>query len=168
MQLDNQDIQRGYDLIKQCIDYVIERDGIQYIASEIAPSTYKDMRQYRDDFGQFLVYSGGDHGFLGKEYNIKFRALHDTMHYENELTFNFDHEIVLSDLTALEFHNIVAKLGYGYRDCVLVEKIIRAEIEGQIEYYKENGEYVKDQRAFIVACLESMGKGDKRYLEKQV
>ena len=162
------DIHRGYNLIKQCIDYVIERDKIQYISSEIAPSTYKGMRQYRDDFGQFLVYSGGNHGFLGEDYNIKFRALHDAMHYENELTFYFDHEIVLSDMTALEFHNIVAKLGYGYRDCVLVEKIIRAEIEGQIEYYRENGEYVKDQRAFIVACLESMEKGDKRYLEKQV
>ena len=168
MRTTRDDIHRGYDLIKQCIDYVLKRDNIKFISSELAPSTYKDMRQYRDDFGQFLVYSGGDHGFLGKEYNIKFRALHDAMHYENELTFNFDHEIVLSDLTALEFHNIVAKMGHGYRDCLMVEKIIRAEIEGQIEYYKENGEYVKDQRAFILACLESMERGDKRYLEKQI
>lgn len=147
------DINRGYELIKECIDYVITRDNIQYIASPLAPNTYKGMRNYRDDMGHFLVFDGGDHGLLGEEYNIKFRALHDAMHYENELTFKFDDELTLSDITAREFVNISEKLGYSCKDSYVVHRIITAEIRGQIEHYKEYGEYVKDQTCFVYELL---------------
>jgi hypothetical protein len=153
MQITTQDITRGYELIKECIDFVIKRNNIQYIASPLAPNTYKGMRNYRDDMGHFLVYDGGDHGLLGEEYNIKFRALHDAMHYENELTFKFEDELTLSEMTSIEFSNIVVKLGYSYRDSILVSKIVEAEIGGQIEYYKKHKEYVPDQTKFIYQYL---------------
>ena len=140
---------KAYKAIKECIDFVLERDQIKFIVSEVAPNTYKGMRQYRDDFGQFLVYSGGDHGLLGEEYNIKFRALHDAMHYENELTFKFEDERILSDLTALEFELIASKLGYDIKVCFNVSKVITAEIKGQIDYYEKYNEYVTDQSKFI-------------------
>lgn len=145
------DLLKGYELIKECIDYVIARDNIQYIASPLAPNTYKGMRNYRDDMGHFLVFDGGDHGFLGEDYNIKFRALHDAMHYKNELTFKFEDELALSEITARDFFNIAYnQLGATIYESVVVRDIIRAEIGGQIEYYKKHNTYVEDQSKFIM------------------
>ena len=56
-------------------------------------------------------------------------------------------------MTSREFSNIVVKLGYSYRDSVIVSKIIKAEIGGQIEYYKKHKEYVQDQTKFIYQYL---------------
>lgn len=146
-----EDLERAYDLIRQCIDYCIERDKIKFISSELAPNTYKGMRQYRDDFGQFLVYSGGDHGMLGEEYNIKFRALHDAMHYENELSFSFKDERVLSEMTSREFFNIAYNLlGATIWESRVVYSVIEAEIKGQIDYYEKYRSYVPNQTEYIL------------------
>lgn len=148
------EVLQAYDLIKQCIDWYIEKQDIKFISSNIAPNTYKGMRQYRDDFGQFLVYNGGDHGLLGQEYNIKFRALHDSMHYAHELSFKFEDEKTLSDITARQF----ALIAYYHFDAThyeiaLIKRVINAEIKGQIEYYEKHGTYVKDQSKFILERL---------------
>ena len=147
-----EDIERSYDLIKQCIDYAIKRDNIKFISSESAPNTYKDMRQYRDDFGQFLVYSGGDHGLLGEQYNIKFRALHDAMHYENELSFKFEDERILSEITSREFASIAYnRLGATHYEMMLVYSVIEAEIKGQIDYYEKYKSYIPNQTEYILS-----------------
>lgn len=148
------EIETGYDIIKDCIDYVLKRDDIKFISSEIAPNTYKGMVQYFNDHGQYLVYNGGDHGFLGQDYNVKFRALHDAMHRENNLTFSFKDEIILSEMTSREFSDIAySKLGKSLKESYLVSDIINAEIKGQIEYYKKNKEYVSNQSKFIMEYL---------------
>lgn len=145
------DIERAYDLIRQCIDYTIERDSIKFISSEIAPSTYKGMRQYRDDFGQFLVYSGGDHGMLGEEYTIKFRALHYAMHYENELSFSFKDERILSEMTSMEFSDIAYnRLGATLWESRVIYRVIEAEIKGQIDYYEKYKSYIPNQTEYIL------------------
>ena len=172
------DLERGYDIIKQCIDYYIKSHNIEFISSEIAPNDFEGMKAYYNDFGKFLVFNGGNHGYLGQEYNIKFRALHDYMHIKYDLTFKYNDEKRLSDITANKFMNIAYnQLNCTHWELYLVKSIINAEIKGQIEYYeknkdkiptnlmkaikeqlivepKVNKEYVKDQKEFINDYLQ--------------
>lgn len=153
--ISKQDLLTGYDHLKKIIDLYIDGNNISFISSEIAPNNFKGMKRYYNEFNQFLVFSGGDHGFLGQEYNIKFRALHDFMHLYNNLTFSFDDEKRLSDITVREFSAIAWHgLGLTYWECYVIRQIVNAEIKGQIEYYETNKEYVKDQQQFITDYLQ--------------
>lgn len=138
----------GYEAIKKIIDVYIAENNIKFITSEIAPNTFKGMKSYFEDHGQFLVYSGGDHGYLGQDYNIKFRAVHDFMHLKNNLTFKFEDEKELSDITVLEFRSIASDLGLKIESRKVIGAIITAEIKGQIEFYELNKTYVADQKSF--------------------
>lgn len=150
-----QDLLNGYENIKVIIDYYIKVNNVKFISSEIAPNTFKGMKQYYNDFGQFLVYSGGDHGFLGQEYNIKFRALHDYMHLNHNLTFKFEDEKKLSDITKIEFSSIAwNELNFTAWECYVIREIINAEIKGQIEFYEVTKNYVSDQAKFIENYLQ--------------
>lgn len=144
------DLNNAYANIKRITDYLLKRMKVNFIAAELAPDTFKGMKAYREDFGQFLVYSGGDHGLLGEEYNIKFRALHDAMHYEHNLSFKVEDERKLSRLTAKEY----AMVGYNVFELTqwegyCIREVISAEIESQIDYYEKHGKYVEDQTEFI-------------------
>lgn len=144
------DLNNAYANIKRITDYLLKRMGVKFITSELAPNTFKGMKAYREDFGQFLVYSGGDHGLLGEEYNIKFRALHDAMHYMLDLSFKFEDERKLSRLTAKEY----AMVGYNVFELTqwegyCIREVISAEIAGQVDYYEKHGKYVDNQTKFI-------------------
>lgn len=147
-------LERGYKVLKRVIDVYIAENNIVFIASNLAPNTFKGMKAYHDDHNQFLVFSGGDHGHLGTDYNVKFRAVHDFMHLDNNLTFKFEDEKKLSDITILEFRSIAANLGYNLEVRRILGAIVNAEIRGQIEFYQENKEYVKDQKQFINTYLK--------------
>lgn len=148
------DITKAYDLMKEIIDHKLVANNIKYISSELAPNDYKGMRQYRDDFGQYLVFNGGDHGFLGQDFNIKFRALHDHMHYTNNLSFKFEDEKELSRLTQWEFMQYAYnKLNVTQWDTWVLGQVIKAEIQGQIEYYEKNREYVTCQKTHVLEYL---------------
>lgn len=152
--IEKQDILTGYNNIKKIIDILLKTNQVKYVASAIAPSTYKGMVAYYNDFGQYLVYNGGDHGFLGEEFNVKFRALHDAMHRENELTFKFEDEKKLSDITKRIFQDLAwHTLNLTAFEVYVIGEIINAEIKGQIEYYEKNNSYVQDQREFILDYL---------------
>lgn len=144
-----QELLEAYKALTQCIDEYISKYNVKFISSELAPSTYKAMTQYRKEFGQYLVYSEGDHGFLGKEYNIKFRACHDHGHYTLGLTFSVQDETELSNQSMYEFRSIAKDLGYNSQIADNIAKIIDCEVRQQREYYAETGEYVKDQTKFI-------------------
>lgn len=149
MEISKLGLERGYKVLKRVIDIYIKQNDIKFIASEIAPNTFKGMKAYYNDHGQFLVFSGGDHGYLGADYNIKFRAVHDSMHLNKNLTFKFEDEKKLSDITILEFRSIAAELGYNLKVRKILGAIINAEIRGQIEFYEINKNYVTDQKQFI-------------------
>lgn len=126
-----QDILTGYENIRTIIDHLLEKNSIRFISSEIAPSTFEGVKQYYNDFNQFLVYSGGDHGFLGQEYNIKFRALHDHMHVAHNLSFKFNDEKMLSDITMSLFSSVAwNELNMTAWECYVIRTIINAEIKG--------------------------------------
>ena len=146
----SEDISIGYNHIKQIIDTCIITDGINYNTSEDAPNNYKDMVRYYETHGKFLVYSGGDHGYLGEEYNIKFRALHDYMHWYHDLSFSYGDEKTLSNNTMKDFSAIAwHEMGLTAWECYVIRKIIDGEIRGQIEYYELTGKYVSNQVEFI-------------------
>lgn len=147
----------GYENIRTIIDKLILENNVEFIASEIAPNTFEGMKNYNKDFNKFLVFSGGDHGLLGAEYNIKFRALHDFMHIENNLSFSFEDEIKLSGITSGKFFNIAwSQLGLTVFEATLIYNIIEAEIKGQIEFYRDNKKYVKDQSKFVLDYLKAV------------
>jgi hypothetical protein len=147
--MNKQDLTNGYKNIKKIIDFLIEANGIVFELSSDAPNTYKDMCQYYEANGHFLIYNEGDHGYLGKEYNLKFRALHDFMHYSHQLKFTFNDEKTLSDITAHQFYRVGQELNLSLRECLVIKAIINAEIKGQIEYYQLNKNYVENQTEFI-------------------
>ena len=152
--IEKHDLLTGYSNIKRIINMLLRTNNVRYKASSEAPSTFKSMVQFYNENGFYSVYNGGDHGFLGKEDNIKFRALHDAMHRENELTFKFEDEKKLSDITKEIFMEIAwSTLNLTTWETWVIGEIINAEIRGQIEYYQENGKYVEDQRQFITEYL---------------
>lgn len=155
------DINKAYNNIKVIIDGMINLNKIYFDVCPDAPNTYKAMRKaYEDSIklngkGFFTVYGGGDHGLLGREANIKFRALHDAMHYKHNLSFKFEDEKRLSDITKKEF------ILYSYRilgltqwEAYCIGEVISAEIRGQIEFYEKHGKYVEDQTEFIYNYFE--------------
>ena len=152
--IENHDLLTGYANVKRIINMLIRTNDIKYKASSEAPSTYKSMVKFYNENGFYSVYNGGDHGFLGQVYNIKFRALHDAMHLENELTFKFEDEKKLSDITKEIFMEIAwSTLNLTTWETYVIGEIINAEIKGQIEYYQKNKQYVKDQKQFITEYL---------------
>ena len=148
------DLEQGYHLIKRIIDNLMKKNNVSYGSSANATNKYKEMRKFRDENGYFEVFNGGDHGYLGKYYNIKFRALHDSMHYSRGLTFSFEDEKELSDISAKLFSSIAYnEFNANHWECYLVYKIMTAEIRGQIEHYELNKNYVNDQKEFINTYL---------------
>lgn len=154
-QITRSDLNTGYNNIKRIIDAMIRNSEVKYKVSSEAPNTYEAMRRSFDKLGYFLVYNGGDHGLLGERYNLRFRALHDSMHYDMELSFSFEDEKRLSDYTKSEFMRLAyTAFGFTQWECYVIGQIINAEIRGQIEFYEKNKEYVKDQSKFILEYLE--------------
>lgn len=152
--IEKHDLITGYSNIKRIINILLRTNNIRYKASSIAPSTYKAMVTTYEALDCYIVYNGGDHGFLGKEDNIKFRALHDAMHRENSLTFKFEDEKKLSDITKEIFMEIAwSTLNLTTWETWVIGEIINAEIKGQIEYYEKNNSYVEDQKQFITEYL---------------
>jgi len=151
--MNKSELLEAYKALTHCIDEYISKYDIKFISSELAPSTYKGMIEYREEFGQFLVYSEGDHGFLGQEANIKFRAVHDHGHYTLGLNFSVKDETELSNHSMYEFRGIAKDLGYSQEISDNVAKIIDCEVRQQREYYDITGEYVENQRQFVMGKL---------------
>lgn len=153
-QLMHDDVKKAYEHIKRIIDAKLIQYDVKYTSQDVAPNTYKAMRLYRELLGQFVVFDGGDHGFLGEEYNIKFRAMHDFMHYTHRLSFSFKDEKELSRLTQWEFMQYAYnRMGLTQWETYCIGQVIKAEIQGQIEYYEENDQYVADQSSFVLEYL---------------
>lgn len=145
----------GYKTIKEIIDLLIDRNEIKYQPSSDAPNNFNLVKKHFDNYGYFEVFNGGDHGFLGQKYNIRFRALHDYMHVKNNLTFSFVDEKQLSLLTQAKFSHIAwHELNKTAWECYVIRRILGAEIRGQIEYYELNKKYVDDQKDFILTYLK--------------
>ena len=144
--------QSALEAAKHIIDHNI--DMVSYVVSSDAPETYHEMVEFYESTGYFCIYDGGGESIWGSDYNVKFRAIHDAMHYHTGLTFSLKDEKVLSEYSAIEFMNQARKLGYSTEVSQAVYELINAEIKGQIEYYESNGDFLLDQVTYIKRYLQ--------------
>jgi hypothetical protein len=146
----NRRLERAYKNLKKICKAYARQEGIRFQASPVAPDTYEGMKEYFLKHGHFLVYNGGDHGFLGKKGNLLFRAVHDYTHLVYALGFNFQDETQLAEVTKEIFGEIGEGLGLSSEAIQDVKKLLHIEMKDQIDYYYEKGEFVKDQKQFIL------------------
>ena len=83
-------------------------------------------------------------------FNILFRAWHDSIHLESNLKFTLEDETK----TALEhLRQVTLCLGsMGYNSHVIkqVQTILWADTALQVSYYYKQGQFVTDQRQFVL------------------
>lgn len=151
-----QDVTNAYETINKITKGLLSLYKVSYKASKDAPNTHSKMLKSYAEKGYFVVYNGGDHGLLGEEGNIAFRALHDYMHVHHELTFSFQDEKSLSNIAKIEYmHYAYTVLGLTQWETYVIGRVIDREIRGQIEYYQENGKFIEDQASFVLTQLVS-------------
>jgi len=124
----------------------VTHNGIQYRASETAPGTWTELKQ--SDPYNLVVWSGASDQtiWVKPEYNWLFRAVHDFVH----IVYNLD----FSDESEREVRRITAEL---LRLSASEEAILKAEIDGQIEYKNEHGEFPIDQMKHAQEYLNKTG-----------
>ncbi len=80
------------------------------------------------------------------EYNVWFRFWHDVTHLELNLGFGFDEEIKVAGA------HLNAAREYGLSS--LAQAILKADTVGQVTYYYQRKEFVENQEAFVMSCLQ--------------
>lgn len=116
--------------------------GITYTVADNAPDTASALFGH---IGELVVWSGAsDQTIYGSEsVNWAFRAWHDSIHLDYGLGFSVGEEIEIAEIQA---GMIGGRLG----------DILYAEVAGQAEYLLQNGEFPKDQKAFINEYLGNL------------
>lgn len=129
------------------IDRQLKEFNVKYMVVENAPNNFTDMVNFREKHGYFGIYGGGSDFtiFSSPEYNFKFRALHDMIHFTLGLTFSFKDELKLSEIHA---NTMPTKI---------LQDILNIEVGGQIKYYMENKRYVVNQKVFMLTELNKLG-----------
>lgn len=148
MQVLENDLRIGYKNLDKALTRYLHLNNLSFKASSNAPKTFKGIKASFERLGELVVYNGGDHGFLGKNGNTKFRAVHDHGHIAHNLSFKFAEEKQLSKIQAKELVELVQG-GISEREATILGLIVDAEIRGQIEFYEKHGEFVLNQKDFI-------------------
>ncbi len=115
-----------------------------------APNSYKALKQFSHCLtsGESLpVFNGAcDQTIYEKPNdNVTFRAWHDAIHLENNLSFKPLDEIQVGLIHCQQLRAIGAP--------VHVINAVYFDVIGQIEYYSKHGHFVVDQKAFVQDCL---------------
>ena len=89
--------------------------------------------------------TGGSTAIYKGDFNELLRFWHDVIHIKLNLDFYLESEILVAA------HQIAECLAYGLPDLSI--SILEADVIGQSLYYKNHGEFVKNQTVFIEDCL---------------
>lgn len=92
--------------------------------------------------------AGNDTSIYGHAGNVAFRFWHDFVHHDLSLTTKLEDE-----LKATEVH--AKAVGRAFGSNSLECRIMRADVAGQASYYFKTGEFVRDQRAFVLDLLQT-------------
>lgn len=103
--------------------------------------------------GRIMVWDGASDRtvFASPRINHCFRAWHDATHLATRNGFDAEGE----HRTAIAQCGHVAQLGLSARDRRIVQRLIMCEVDGQVSYYENTGEFVEDQHGFARHCLET-------------
>jgi len=119
---------------------------INYKVVNDAPTSYSKLMKYKHS--SFLPISGDgckSSIYGSEENNHIFRAIHDYIHINNELTFNYEDEMKVCD--------IHLELLEGYNLSDLARLLLEIDVKGQIMYYDKHKRFVKDQLNFAWCML---------------
>lgn len=122
-------------------------------ASEQAPRTYSELCanvRYNSECSVVVWNGGSERTIFGSpEVNYAFRAWHDFYHYRYQQEFTPAGEAVCANL---QIRQMQLHFGENAKTARWAD-IIRAEINGQLEYEQRYGEFPDNQRGFIEAYL---------------
>lgn len=128
-----------------------------YYLTESAPSTFKELVEYRH-CNVLPVFSGGSDKTIYKHayQNYNFRFVHDLHHIKLNKDFSFEGEkmTIKSHFEKFRRWSFTAS---SITDCVIRRdalKLFLADTIGQIKYYYREGEYVDNQLEFSIALMK--------------
>lgn len=120
--------------------------GIEYDTTQCPMDGYHAM-QYRFDKEKEIIVStvGCETAIYSLSANIAFRFWHDCIHclLRKDFSYKGEHEVIMYQLAELR--------ELGVSDNAL--EVFTADTVGQVRYYYQHNEFVKDQHRFITACL---------------
>lgn len=126
--------------------------GFGYEESLEAPSTFEELcDEYRECLNTrrpFRVWEGASDGTVygSREANWAFRFLHDLIHVEHGLGFDYKSELQVAEIGG---RAVAERFGLGSLEFA----VYLVDTAGQVEYQHQTGQFVKDQVGFAVAVL---------------
>ena len=131
-----------------------------YYLTDKAPSTFKELVEYRH-CNVLPVYAGGSDNTIYKHayQNYNFRFVHDLHHIKLNKAFSFDGEMS----TIKPHFEAIRKWSFKHLDSCTIRhdllKLFLIDTAGQVEYYYQYGDYIKDQLSFAIEGMtESINK----------
>jgi hypothetical protein len=112
-----------------------------------APNSWKALKQFKGR-NVLPVFNGACDSSIynNPNDNIIFRAWHDCVHLENNLSFSSQDEKKVGLIQCNQLRLMGAP--------VHVINAIFFDVVGQVEYYALMGEFVVNQREFVQSCLD--------------
>lgn len=127
--------------------------NVPFHATADAPNDWQTLRDWNNfhklGVDSLPVWNGeSDQSIYNrKEDNFLFRAWHDAIHLKNNLDFS-----LLGELRAASIH--IKELN-ALRAPYSVKRAVEADTAGQVLYHEKYKEFVKDQKAFVEACIKN-------------
>lgn len=113
-----------------------------------APNSYKALKPYKNAVILPVFNGDCDHTIHNTpQDNINFRAWHDCIHLQYDLSFKSEHEKAVGLIHCDQLRLIGAPTH--------VINAVYFDVIGQIEYYNKYNEFVGNQKQFVQVCLES-------------
>lgn len=138
--------------VRDLTEFVIHRtSGIAFTMSETTTNSFKEFKDetIRNNNVMNISLEGCTNTIYGNEYiNVLARVWHDDIHLKHNLNF-MEHESIVAKVQREEvFQFIRAK--YDHIRAYYVGVLIWLDIQEQVRYYKEKGEFVDNQYEFIL------------------
>ena len=117
--------------------------------SDTAPNTFKELKRVYEQTGRVVVWSGASENTIYRDARVNhaFRAWHDHHHLTGDLPFTVNGEKAVCELQKADCEG-----------CILCEKLLDAEINGQIAFYMKYGKSVLKQRDFVLDFIKNKEK----------
>lgn len=140
------------DFVNKEFDHLTKERGIQVVFVEGQPYDNYEELKFDIDFAKQLYISTdfSDTSIFGDPLtNWKFRAVHDMQHYDLDLDFEPQSEFMITYKMLGDYK----RKGLSQFDIDLLQ----IEMNGQVAYYVETGDYPVNQREFTIGELNRMG-----------
>jgi hypothetical protein len=117
-----------------------------------APNTFKELKREFEQRGKITVFSGNsdDSIYADASINQMARAWHDWAHIQANADFSVEGE---GKTCELQCQQISARLGDERAESII--RVLRADVIGQSLYYEKHRKYVRRQKEFVIAYMES-------------